>query len=109
MFNWIYRQADNVFLFGGPYDSAFDSGTQGVVTLTTHPDQIKDRYDGAGGVRPATAQELLDAAALDKDDRAGKLPDEIKALLFWVADNLPTPIPRATARAQYKTILKGLL
>lgn len=109
MFNWVYRKSDNVFQFGGPYDPTFDPSTQGILALPEHPDPILHRYDGAGGVRQATAQDLLDAAAADKDIRAGRIPDEIKALLFFVADNLPTPIPHATARAGYKTILKGLL
>lgn len=109
MFNWVYRKSDNAFQYGGPYEPPVDPATQGVIALPEHPDPLTQRYDGNGGVRSATAQELLDAAAVDKDARAGAISTEIKALLFWVADNLPTPIPHATARQQYKAILKGLL
>lgn len=70
---------------------------------------VSDAEVAAKRLADHAAQALLDQSDATKDAKASVLSDEIKALLFFVADNLPTPIPHATARQQYKAILKGLL
>lgn len=109
MMKWIYRTTDNQFLYGGPYDPSYDAVTQGLVVLARNPTPRTERFDGAGGIRPATAQELSDYDAEQGDSRAlGQFNGEklVKAVAIWTAGRLN--VPMATARQEILTILKGL-
>ena len=109
MFRWVYEQTTGQFLYGGPCEQAFDSLTHGVVLLAKHPDRRTERYDGAWGVRPATAQEVSEYDAAQLDERTqGRFNDEklVKALAIWTAGKLN--VPRATARQEILEILRTL-
>ena len=109
MFKWVYRLSDGLFLWGGPCEQNYDPATQGVVVLARHPKPRIDRYDGAGGIRAATAgevsaydlEQLQTATAREFDDRK-----DLKAALIWIAQKLN--IPLATARAEYLAIRRSL-
>lgn len=73
------------------------------------PDPLTQRWDGATGVRDATAQELADAAAADADREAIAAIDAQKALkaLALVVGDLTSQTPaqmRARFLAKYKTL-----
>jgi hypothetical protein len=63
---WIYNLATAEFTYGGQsavdQDPPHDPATEGVVQLSQAPDVVLERYNGAGGIRAATAQEILDRA-----------------------------------------------
>jgi len=108
MFKWIYILATNEFLNGGPCEQIASAG-QAVVDLPRNPNPRLERYDGAGGIRPATAQEMSDYDAAQVDTRAlGQFNAEklVKAVAIWTAGRLNVPL--ATARQEILTILKGL-
>ena len=109
MFKWVYRQSNNEFLHGGPYEPPFDSGTQGLVELSRHPDPRTERYDGVGGIRPATAQEITDYDAGQANEQSlSRFDNEklVKALAIWTAGKLS--VPPNTAKAEILTIYRGL-
>ena len=56
MFNWVYVISSGEFLYGGPCDVTPTEG-HAVVRLDRHPDPYTERYDGDGGIRPATRPE----------------------------------------------------
>ena len=73
MAKWLVRAADGMILSGGPFEPTIPSlgaGTSDdpyrpdpVYTVLILPDDVEvsrrlDRYDGNGGVRPATADEI---------------------------------------------------
>jgi hypothetical protein len=98
MFNWIYRLSDNQFLFGGPYDPVFNPATEGLITTTRHPDPRTERYDGAGGIRPATEQEITDYDIGQVAEQAlSRFDNEklVKALAIWTAGKLSVPLGQA--------------
>lgn len=109
MFRWVYHLTTQEFLFGGPCEPTYDSGTQGLVTLSRHPKPRLERYDGAGGVRPATVQEISDYdAARQVEQEQNRFDGEkmLKALAIWTAGKLNVPL--ATAKAEILTIYRGL-
>ena len=78
MFNWVYRLNDNVFVHGGPYEVTLLAG-HGLATLPRHPDLRTERYDGAGGIRAATTQEVSDYDAAQLDAQATSQFETLKA------------------------------
>lgn len=109
MFRWIYRLSDGEFLYGGPYRPEYDPGISGAIDLPHHPDVRTERYDSAGGIRPATVQEMADFDAAQTNARAnGHLDGDklVKALAIWTAQRLNVPL--ATARQEILMIVKTL-
>ena len=109
MFKWIYRLSDNEFLHGGPYEPPLNPGTQGLVELSRHPDPRTERYDGVGGIRPATEQEITDHdTAQGAEQSLSRFDSEklVKALAIWTAGKLNVPLGQA--KTEIITILKGL-
>ena len=116
---WVIRQSDNVFLR--------DAGTDGVgageasVTIPRVPPMRFERYNGAGGIRSATAQEIADFDTARKDYEAdfGSMDprlairalaqldyEERQKLQVQVGQTLRT-VPQCLAR--FKAIYLGLL
>ena len=109
MFKWIYDLATSEFLYGGPCDQGFNPISQGLVKLIRHPDPRLERYDGAGGIRPATAQEISDYdAARVQEQSLSQFDNEklTKALALWTAGKLNIPLQQA--KQEILVILKGL-
>jgi len=75
--NWIYRIADGEFLYGGPFEVTPQVG-HAVLVCPRHPIPRTERYDGAGGIRAATAQEILDYDAAQLDAHANSQFDTLK-------------------------------
>ena len=109
MFKWVYRLTDSEFLHGGPCEPAYDESTQGVVALMRHPSPRTERYDGVGGIRLATAQEITsyDAAQVIEQSLS-RFDDEkfVKALAIWTAGKVGVPLN--TAKQEILTIYKTL-
>ena len=108
MFQWIYLIATNEFVAGGPCNMTAGAG-QAVVVLPRNPKPRTERYNGNGGIRPATAQEISDydtaqtaATALVRFDEE-KL---VKAVAIWTAGKLGVSL--ATAKQEILTIYRGL-
>lgn len=108
MFTWSYLIATGEFIAGGPCEIIPSTG-QAIVKLSRNPDPRLDRYDGAGGIRRATSQELIayDAA------RAGEVEQMqfdgqkmLKAVAIWTAGKLG--VSPATAKSEILTIYRGL-
>ena len=70
---WVFDASTNEFLFGGfyepdinipdpakPPDGTMPDPTKGIVVLPRHPEPRTERYDGVGGIRPATPAEIAD-------------------------------------------------
>jgi hypothetical protein len=109
MFRWLYDLATNMFLAGGPCEVSANPITQGVVLLSRHPDPRTERYDGAGGIRPATVQEVADYDATQKTAQTAAEFDAeklVKALAIWTAQKLNIPLPQA--KQEILTIYRGL-
>ena len=109
MFQWVYHVEGGLLLHGGPCEVEYDKDTQGVVTLLRNPDPRTERYDGVGGTRLATAEELADYdTARHMEDTQARFDSEkiVKALAIWTAGKLNVPL--ATARQEILTILRGL-
>lgn len=109
MFTWVYSLTTQEFLSGGPFAPTYNANQEGIVRLTRHPRPRIERYDGAGGIRPATAQEIADYDAAQVDGQAlGRFNGEklVKAVAIWTAGKLNVPL--ATARAEILAILKTL-
>lgn len=109
MFNWVYDRTTNEFLFGGSYDPAINPALHGVATVIRHPNARLERYDGTGGIRPATAQEITNYdAARVTEQSLSRFDNEklVKALALWVAGKLNVPV--ATAKQEILAILRGL-
>lgn len=108
MINWIYRVSDNEFLYGGPFEVT-PLTDQAVVVLLRHPQPRTERYDGAGGIRLATEQEIISYDAARMTSMAlGRFDEEklVKALAIWAAGKLN--IPLATAKSEILSIYRGL-
>lgn len=83
---WVYDVSTQKFLEGGYFEpdiTMMDSSGQivediskGVVMLLRHPDVEKERYNGAGGIRAATQEEIADTA----DE---KITEEITTVEIW--------------------------
>lgn len=92
MFQWIYLIDTGEFLFGGPCElHVLDPQTQGLVVLSRNPDIRGERYDGSGGIRAATQQELSDYDAIQTmktEQRAFDSQRMLRALAIWTAGKL---------------------
>jgi len=78
------------------------------VKLSRHPIPRLERYDGAEGIRPATAQEISDYDAAQQDAQSlSRFDNEqlVKALAIWTAGKLGVSL--AIAKAEILTIYKG--
>ena len=108
MCNWVYLIATNQWLYGGPCDVVPVAG-QGSVKLSRNPKPRTERYDGAGGIRPATALEIIDYdLAQQTAEGQSRFDSEklVQALAIYVAQL--SSIPPATARAAILAIYRGL-
>jgi hypothetical protein len=108
MFHWIYRLSDNEFLHGGPCEVTAGVG-QAVAVLSRNPKPRMERYDAAGGIRPATAQEIIDYDAAQVIERSLANFDQeklVKALAIWTAGKLNVPLQ--TAKQEILTIYRAL-
>ena len=106
--NWIYRISDGEFLAGGPFDVTPLDG-QAVLVCPRHPIPRLERYDGAGGLRAATAQEISDYdAAQVAEQSLSRFDNEklVKALAIWTAGKVGVPLN--TAKQEILTIYKTL-
>jgi hypothetical protein len=109
MMKWIYRLSDGEFTHGGPYEPDFNPATHGLLESARHPDPRQERYDGAGGIRPATEQEIIEHDTAKKDTQSLSQFDSeklVKALAIWTAGKLTVPLGQA--KAEILVILKGL-
>lgn len=73
------------------------------------PDRRTKRYNGAGGVRDATAQEVTDFDTAKQDREAIHDIDgakALRALVLWLAQKLA--VPPAQARSEIIAKYKGL-
>ena len=108
--NCIFDRASGQFIGGAIHDILpHDPATHISIVLADYPDRRRDRWDGAEGVRPATAQELTAYDAAKADTTANREIDGqkmVKALAIWTAQKLN--IPPATMRAEVIAIYKGL-
>lgn len=80
-----------------------------VVTVATPPDLRATRWDGAAGLREATAQEQAAYDDAQRDAREKATFDDqkmIKAVALWAAQKLG--VAPATARAEILAIYRSL-
>lgn len=108
MFKWVYVVATGEFLSGGPCDVTPSSG-QAVAVLKGNPKPRLERYDGANGIRKATAQEIIAYDAAQNSEREqGRFNEEkmLKALAMWTAGKLNVPVN--TAKQEILAIYRGL-
>jgi hypothetical protein len=106
----IFNKANGRFISGG-FDGqrSIDPATEVLIVLSQYPDRKLERWNGADGVRLATAQELADTEAEDLDKEASRDVDGTKilrAFVIWIAGKLG--IAPATARDEIIAIYKGL-
>ncbi len=106
----IFDRSTGQFVGGAIHDILpHDLATHISIDLPNYPDRRGDRWDGATGIRPATAQELAayDAAkaegASNRDIDGQKI---VKALAIWTAQKLG--VAPATMRAEVIAIYKSL-
>ena len=109
MFRWIYNLVTNEFLYGGPYDPPFDPAIQGLAKLLRNPIPTLERYDGVGGIRKATTQELANydaaqAVSIEQGQFDGQ--KMLKAVAVWTAGKLG--VTPATAKAEILGIYRSL-
>ena len=108
MFNWVYVSATNEFLSGGPCDVTPIAG-QALATLSRNTNPRRERYDGAGGIRAATLQEISDYdAARQADSEQGAFDGQkmVKAVAIYFAQQ--TGVPLQTAKAGILAVYRGL-
>jgi len=112
MIKWIYRLSDSEYLYGGPTEPTYSTGTQGVAVVPRHPDPRLERYSAAstaGFMRAATTQEVADYDAEQQTVQSlSRFDDEklVKALAIWTAGKLSVALP--TAKAEIIQIYKTL-
>lgn len=101
--------ATNIFKGWSRNDSISAGIGQIVIELLDCPDFISERYDGAGGVRQATAQELADAIAAAQTVKEQREFDDqkmLKAIAIWNAQL--HGLTNNQARQQILTIYRAL-
>jgi hypothetical protein len=97
-----------MFLAGGSCEIT-PAGGQGLVSLTRNPNPRLERYNGTGGIRSATSQEMSDYDAAQMTEQTlGRFDGEklVKALAIWTAGKLNVPL--ATAKQEILTIYRTL-
>lgn len=110
---WVYRKADNVFLRGGFSSMPYDPATEGAVEFgdSELPDRRLHRYDGVGGKRLATAEELAAYDTATEDTRiAGELNESklIRAVAFVLLARILGRTPTAQERLQFAADVKAV-
>jgi hypothetical protein len=108
MFQWVYDSTTGLFIAGGPCEMIPLAG-QAIVRLPRNPKPRTERYDGAGGIRAATAQEITDYDTAQVTAQSlGRFDNEklVKALAIWTAGKLNVPLN--TAKQEILTIYKTL-
>lgn len=106
----VFDKATGVFVSGANFgDVDFDSASQISLRLPEYPDPRMERWDGAKGLRPATAQDLADQDDSESDAVARREIDNTKALkavVLWMAGKLN--VTPAQARTEILAIYKSL-
>ncbi len=118
----LFERVTGLFESGTSFDDLeHDEATHVQITLPDYPDRRTERWDGATGVRAATAQELDDFDDADKDIRAaGDLGNAInktlRDLLLDIEQRLRSggdstipDIAAATNKAEYTAALKMIV
>lgn len=106
----LFRRNDGVFVGGSHWDDIeHNPATHIQVELPENPDARTKRWDGAQGVRDATAQELTDFDDAKVGAEATRQINDMKmmkALVRWVAPLVgKTP---AQARSEIINVYKSL-
>lgn len=106
----IFNKASGIFVTGS-FEKArtFDPATEVLLIRSEFPDRVNDRWDGAGDIRPATAQEKEDARLVKVDKQAKHELEELKvfrALIVWLAPLVGKSL--AQARDEIKAIYRTL-
>src|SRR5437899_10108728 len=86
-----FRKSDGVFLGGTRYDPLpFDATAEVQIVVPDFPDPRLQRWDGAQGVRTATAQELaaFDAAKVDSEAQGQVDEKLLRAVLGYLVQRL---------------------
>lgn len=106
----LFRRSDGMFVGGNRYDGIpHDPASHVQLDLSDYPDRRTERWDGAIGVRVATAQEISDFDDVEADTKAASDFDEtkaLKALVIWLAGKLG--VTPAQARTEIVAIYKSL-
>ena len=117
----IFERSTN--LFSGNHNlhkiPVHDTGTHINITVAGKPDARADRWDGATGIRAATAQEMADYDAAAADTEATREIDDMKAVKALATETLieinriataaglstvPGPVWRQRLIDRYKTL-----
>ena len=121
MIKCIFDQANGQYVGGSRHDiPEYDSGTQVLVELPDFPDRRTERWDGASGVRAATAQEMADYDDNEADAKAQlSLAQPVNVVLrdvLWDAElrlraagqvSGEADIEAATSKTDYTQALKA--
>lgn len=107
----IFDKATGVFKDGSHEHSRdFNPATEVLLLLSEYPNRVEERWDGGGGVRPATVQEKVDDREVRLNAQAKREFDDTKAfraLIMWLAPLVGKPL--AQARDEIKAIYRTLL
>lgn len=110
---FLYRKADNVFLWGGFYDVQNpDPALYGIVEFgdADMPDRMRHRFDAITGKRLATAEELAVAADADLDtlaQRTSRQKDILAMVAFIVRQSNVTAWNAMTLAQKRAAVLSG--
>ncbi len=119
----LFDKSTKLFVGGTAYDDLpHDTATHIQLTLANYPDRRDERWDGAVGVRAATAQELIDYDNANRDVRATTNLDTainktLRDLLLDIEQRLRAAgqisiipdIAAATNKAEYRAALKDII
>ena len=119
----LFERATGLFIGGTSHnDLPHDIATHIQLTLPDYPDRRTERWDGAVGVRPATAQELADFDDTENEKTASAvlatpLNLTLRDVLLDIEQRLRaagqtstlTDIAAATNQAEYTAALKTIL
>lgn len=94
MVHCLFERATGVFLggAGGPLENDDPAGKV-LLELDRYPDPRTERWDGANGVKPATAEEIATAEDEEEERQADRLDPNVRALIR--ALNRPADHPKA--------------